>query len=105
VQRASEIAIEELGQAWNHQAFLHIERGEYEDALTVDRVLDLVDPTRHGIVRYRQAIANTQLGNHEEALECLADAIRFRPELRERAMQEPLLEAIREHIQGLAPPE
>jgi tetratricopeptide (TPR) repeat protein len=105
VQRGSEIAVEELSQAWNTQAFLHIARGEFQDALTVDRVLDLVDPTRHGIVRYRQAIANLQLGNTEEALECLADAIRFRPELRERAMQEPLLGSVREYIPGLAPPE
>jgi tetratricopeptide (TPR) repeat protein len=105
VQRASEIAIEELGQAWNNQAFLHIARGEFQDALTVDRVLDLVDPTRHGIVRYRQAIAHTQLGNREEALECLADAIRFRPELRERARVEPLLDSLRSEIESLTPPE
>ena len=58
VQRASEIAIEELSQAWNNQAFLHVARGEYQDALTVDRVLDLVDPTRHGIARYRMGIAH-----------------------------------------------
>jgi tetratricopeptide (TPR) repeat protein len=105
VQRASEIAIEELSQAWNNQAFLHVARGEYEDALTVDRVLDLVDPTRHGIVRYRMAIAHAQMDNLEDALTCLAEAFRFRPELRERAMREPLLEPVRAHIQKLAPPE
>lgn len=105
VQRASEIAIEELGQAWNNQAFLHIARGEYQDALTVDRVLDLVDPTRHGIVRYRMGIAHVQMGDLEEGLECLADAFRFRPDLRERAADEPLLEPVREHLHDLAPPE
>jgi tetratricopeptide (TPR) repeat protein len=105
VQRASEIAIEELSQAWNHQAFLHVARGEYQDALTVDRVLDLVDPTRHGIVRYRMGIAHVHMGNVDEALDCLSDAFRFRPDLRERATHEPLLETIREHIQNLAPPD
>lgn len=104
VQRASEIAIEELSQAWNNQAFLHIARGEYEDAITVDRVLDLVDPTRHDIVRYRLGIAHAQLGQHDEALESLKEAFRYHPELRERAMQEPLLEPVRDRIRDLRPP-
>jgi hypothetical protein len=56
-------------------------------------------------VRYRQAIAHTHLGKREEALECLADAIRFRPELRERARVEPLLDSLRSEIESLTPPE
>ena len=105
VQRASEIAVEELSQAWNTQAFLHIARGEYSDALTVDRVLDLVDPTRHGIVRYRMGIAHAQLGNRDQALECLTEAFNFRPGLRERAAREPLLEPVRQDIESLSSPE
>ena len=105
VQRASEVAIEELGHAWNTQAFLHIARGEYQDALTVDRVLDLVDPTRHGIVRYRMAIAQTQLGDKDEALELLDEAFSVRPDLIERAASEPLLESIRADLEDLSAPE
>lgn len=105
VQRAAEIAIEELGQAWNAQAFLHIARREFQDALTMDRVLDLVDPTRHSATRYRMGIAHVQLGDKDEGLKCLAEALRFHPELREKALSEPLLESVYAELESLLPEE
>jgi tetratricopeptide (TPR) repeat protein len=100
IQRASEIAVESLGEAWNNLASLHIVRGEYEEALTVDRVLDLVDPTRHGIIRYRMGIALSQLGQRDAALEALSEAFEFRPDLRARAAEEPLLEPLHGVLEG-----
>lgn len=101
VQRAAEIAIEELSQAWNTQAFLHIARSEFQDALTMDKVLDLVDPTRHGVTRYRMGIAHVQMGDKEEGLKCLAEALRFHPELGEQALNEPLLASVRAELEGM----
>ena len=94
VQRASEIAVESLGEAWNTLASLHLLRGEYDEALTVDRVLSIVDPTRRDIVNYRMGVALTQKGDHEAALKSLREAFQFREDLRERARQDPLLEPI-----------
>jgi tetratricopeptide (TPR) repeat protein len=105
VQRASEIAVESLSEAWNTLASLHLLRGEYDEALTVDRVLGIVDPTRRDIVHYRMGVALTQKGAHEAALEALREAFQFREDLRERALQDPLLEpihgALREMLSGM----
>src|SRR5258705_6305973 len=64
-QSASEIAVQELSQAWNTLAALHLLRNEYDEAITIDRVLSLVDPARMPIGSYRMSIAYTALGDHE----------------------------------------
>ncbi|GAB4573967.1 MAG: hypothetical protein Kow0077_18190 [Anaerolineae bacterium] len=91
VQRASEIAIMELSQAWNNLASLHLLRGEWEEALTVDRILDLIDPSRRAIVRYRMSIAYTRLGDLDAAFDALQEAIGYREDLLDRALQESWL--------------
>lgn len=101
-QRASEIAINELGQAWNNLASLHLVREEWEDAITIDRVLDLVDPTRHAIIRYRMAVCYTQLGDLETGLRWLREAIEYRDDLLERALDEPLLGPLHERLREIA---
>ena len=90
-ERASEIAVQELGQAWNNLASLHLQRKEYDEAITIDRVLSLVDPSRVPISNYRMAIAYTALNDVESGERCLRHAIEHRPDLFERALSEPLL--------------
>ena len=97
-QRASEIAVNELGQAWNNLASLHLIREEWEEAITIDRVLDLVDPTRHAIIRYRMAVCYTQLDDLETGFKFLREAIEYRPDLYERALGEPWLEPLHERL-------
>lgn len=101
MRRASEIAINELGQAWNNLASLHLIRGEWEAAITVDRVLDLVDPTRHAIIRYRMGVCYVQLGDLETGMKWLREAVEYRADLLERALNEPLLASLHERLQGL----
>ncbi len=91
-QRASEIAVQELSQAWNNLAALHLLREEYDEAITVDRVLNLVDPARLPISSYRMGIAYTALGDREAGERWLREAILRRTDLYERALAEPLLE-------------
>jgi tetratricopeptide (TPR) repeat protein len=98
VQRASEIAISELSQAWNNLASLHLIRHEWEAALTVDRVLDLLDPTRHAIISYRMAVSYTQLGDLESGLKLIREAIEHRPDLRARALQESWLAPLHDRL-------
>lgn len=100
-QRASEIAVEELSQAWNNLAALHLVRGEYEEALTVDRVLGAVDPSRHSITNYRMAVAYTALGDVESGERWLREAIFHRKDLLDRAENEPLLEAHHDLLETL----
>jgi tetratricopeptide (TPR) repeat protein len=100
VERASEIAIVELSQAWNNLASLHVIRQEWEDALTIDRVLGLIDPMRHAIIRYRMAVCHAQLGDAETAYRWLSEAMQRRPELRERALQEPWLAALHDRLRA-----
>lgn len=99
IQRASEVAVNELSQAWNNLASLHLMRQEWEEAVTIDRVLDLVDPTRHAIIRYRMAVCYTQLGDLEIGFKWLREAIEYRPDLYERALEEPWLEPLHERLQ------
>jgi tetratricopeptide (TPR) repeat protein len=101
IRRASEIAIDELSQAWNNLASLHLVRGEWEEAVTIDRVLDLVDPTRHAIIRYRMGVCYTQMGDPETGLKWLREAIDYRPDLLDRALGEPLLAVLHERLQRL----
>ncbi len=101
VQRASEIAIEELSQAWNNLASLHLARGEWEEALTVDRILDVIDPTRHAIIGYRRAISYTQLGDLDSALKWLQEAIAYQPDLLDRALAEVLLAPLHDRLTRL----
>jgi len=103
VQRASEIAIVELSQAWNNLASLHLIRQEWQEALTVDRVLDLIDPTRHAIICYRMAISHTQLGDLETASKWLHEAIQCRPDLLDRALAESWLAPHHETLRQLRP--
>ena len=91
-ERASEIALHELGQAWNNLAALHLLRHEYQEALTIDRVLSLVDSTRIPLCSYRMGIAYTALGDNDSAERCLREAIERRTDLHQRALHEPLLE-------------
>ncbi len=98
-RRASEIAITELSQAWNNLASLHLIRGEWEEAITIDRVLDLIDPSRHAIIRYRMAVSYTQLGDLEMGFKWLREAIEYRPDLRDRALRESWLEPLHERLQ------
>jgi len=92
-ERASEIAVQELSQAWNNLAALHLLREEYDEAITVDRVLSLVDPTRMPLTSYRMSIAYTALGDKESGERWLREAIEHRGDLYERALDEPLLKA------------
>lgn len=101
VRRASEIAITELSVAWNNLASLHLIRQEWEDAITVDRVLDLVDPSRHAIIRYRMAISYAQLGDLETGFKWLREAVEYRPDLIERALGEAWLEPLHERLRRL----
>ncbi len=101
VRRASEIAITELSVAWNNLASLHLIRQEWEDAITVDRVLDLVDPSRHAIIRYRMAISYAQLGDLETGFKWLREAVEYRPDLIERALGEAWLEPLHERLKRL----
>lgn len=90
-QRASEIAMDELGEAWNTLAALHILRGDYDDALTIDRILGLITPDRHAIICYRMSIAYTAQGDYENGKRKLFEAISSRDDFVERALAEPLL--------------
>lgn len=92
-EHASEIAAQELSQAWNNLAALHLVREEYDEAITVDRVLCVVDPTRLPIANYRMAICYTALGDKDSGERWLREAIEHRAEFFERALNEPLLEA------------
>src|SRR5260221_9257931 len=74
-QGASEIAVQELSQAWNNLAALHLLREEYDEAITIDRVLSLVDPARLPITSYRMSIAYTALGDQTSGDCCLREAI------------------------------
>jgi tetratricopeptide (TPR) repeat protein len=91
-QRASEIAVQELSEAWNTLAALHLLRDEYDEAITVDRVLSLVDPNRLPISSYRMSIAYTALGDSSSGERWLREAIEHRSDLFDRALTEPLLE-------------
>jgi len=91
-QRASEIAVQELSQAWNTLAALYILREEYDEAITIDRVLSLVDPSRMPISGYRMSIAYTALGDVSSGERWLREAIGHRTDLFDRALAEPLLE-------------
>jgi tetratricopeptide (TPR) repeat protein len=101
VERASEIAIGELSEAWNNMASLYLLRSEWEQEIAVDRILDLIDPTRHAIIRYRMAISYTQLGDLETGFKWLREAIEFRPGLLSRALTEPWLSPLHERLQKL----
>jgi tetratricopeptide (TPR) repeat protein len=90
-QRASEIAVGELSQAWNNLAALHVIREEYDEAITIDRVLSLVDPSRLPMTSYRMSVSYTALGDHEAGERWLREAIEHRPDLYDRALNEPLL--------------
>src|SRR5258706_9936941 len=90
-ERASEVAVQELGQAWNNLAALHILRGEYEEAITIDRVLMLIDPAHAGVANYRMACAYTELGDVDSGERWLREAITHRADLYERALSEPML--------------
>ncbi|MEP7287799.1 MAG: tetratricopeptide repeat protein [Chloroflexota bacterium] len=91
-QNASEIAVQELSQAWNNLAALHLLREEYDEAITIDRVLSLVDPSRLPLTSYRMSIAYTALGDLGAGERWLREAIVHRPDLYERAIGEPLLD-------------
>jgi tetratricopeptide (TPR) repeat protein len=99
-QKASEVAIHELSQAWSNLAALHLLREEYDEAITVDRVLCLVDPTRAPIASYRMAIAYTALNDNAAGERWLREAIAHRPDLFERALSEPLLESHYDWLQA-----
>ncbi|MBN1965322.1 MAG: tetratricopeptide repeat protein [Anaerolineae bacterium] len=101
IRRAAELASLELSQAWNNLASLHLVRGEWEEAITIDRVLDLIDPTRHAIIRYRMAVCYTQLGDEETGFKWLREAIEMREDLYDRALGEPLLVPLQERLQRL----
>ncbi len=98
IERASEIAILELSQAWNNLAGLRLLRQEWEEALVIDRILDLIDPSRHAIIRYRMAVASTQIGDLESGFKWLTEAIDYRPDLRERALNESWLEPLHSRL-------
>ncbi len=91
-QRASEVAIQELSQAWNNLAAMHLLREEYDEAITIDRVLSLVDPARLPMTSYRMGICYTQLGDANSGERWLREAIGHRADLYDRAVHEPLLE-------------
>jgi tetratricopeptide (TPR) repeat protein len=91
-QRASEIAVQELSEAWNTLAALHLLRDEYDEAITIDRVLSLVDPGRMPISSYRMSIAYTALGDPTSGERWLREAIAHRSDLFDRALSEPMLE-------------
>lgn len=99
VRRASEIAISELSQAWNNLASLHLIRHEWEAAITVDRILDLLDPARHAIICYRMAVSHTQLGDLDSGLNFIREAIQYRPDLLERALKESWLAPLHPQLQ------
>jgi len=90
-QRASEIAIIELSQAWNNLASLYLVRGEWEDALMVDRVLEVIDPSRQAIIHYRMAVSYTRMGDLDTGRRSLSEAIAAPPDLRDRALGEDWL--------------
>lgn len=92
-QAASEIAVQELSEAWNTLSALHIIREEYDEAITIDRVLSLIDPSRLAISSYRMSIAYTALGDLQTGERWLREAIEHRGDLYERALGEPLLTA------------
>lgn len=98
IQRASEIAITELSEAWNNLASLYLLREEWEEEIAVDRILDLIDPTRHAIVRYRMAVSYAQLGDLDTGYKWLREAIEYRPGLLNRAMNEPWLSALHDRL-------
>ena len=91
-ERASEVAVQELSQAWNNLAALHLMREEYDEAITIDRVLSLVDSSRVAMTSYRMACAYTALGDVESGERFLREAIEHRSDLYERAFEEPLLD-------------
>jgi tetratricopeptide (TPR) repeat protein len=101
VQRASEIAIQELSQAWNNLASLHLARGEWEEALTVDRILDVIDPSRHAIIGYRRAVSYTQLGDLDTAFKWLHESIEYQPNLLDRALAESWLAPLHDRLARL----
>jgi tetratricopeptide (TPR) repeat protein len=92
-QRASEIAVEELGQAWNNLASLHLQRGEFDEAITIDRVLSLIQPSRAPMSSYRMSIAYTALGDSDSGERWLRKAIEHRDDFYQRALSEPRLTA------------
>ncbi|MFC1961216.1 tetratricopeptide repeat protein, partial [Chloroflexota bacterium] len=102
VERASEIAIMELSQSWNNLASLYLIRREWEQALTVDRILDLIDPLRHPIICYRMAIAYTQLGDLTMGFKWLLEAIEARPDFEQRALGETWLAPLHERVRHLS---
>ncbi|HLY28028.1 MAG TPA: tetratricopeptide repeat protein [Aggregatilineales bacterium] len=89
---ASEVAVGELSQAWNNMAALHLLREEYDEAITIDRILSVIDQSRIAMCSYRMGIAYTRLGDRESGERWLREAIEHRPDLHERAMGESLLE-------------
>jgi tetratricopeptide (TPR) repeat protein len=99
-QRASEVAVAELSQAWNTLAALHLLREEYDEAITVDRVLMLVDPTKMPIACYRMAVAYTALNDLPSGERFLREAIEHRSDLYERAVGESLLSAHHEWLKS-----
>lgn len=97
-QRASEIAVHELSQAWSNLAALHMVREEYDEAITIDRVLSIVDPSRQAISSYRMGISYTVLGDLASGERWLREAIEHRRDLYDRALEEPLLAAHHEWL-------
>lgn len=98
-QRASEVAVAELSQAWNNLAALHLVREEYGQAITIDRILSVVDASRLPISSYRMGIAYTALGDLESGEQYLREAIAQRSDLYDRALGEPLLEPHHEWLE------
>jgi tetratricopeptide (TPR) repeat protein len=92
-ERASEIAVQELSQAWNNLAALHLERKSYDECITIDRILSLIDPARVAISSYRMGIAYTALGDTDAGERQLRKALEHRTDLFERALHEPRLDA------------
>ncbi len=90
-QQASEVAVQELSQAWSNLAALHLVREEYDEAITIDRVLSLVDSSRLALSSYRMAVAYTALSDRESGERWLREAITRRADLYERALGESLL--------------
>lgn len=91
-QRSAEIAVTNLSQAWDTLAAMLLARERWEQAIAVDRVLDIVDPARHAIICYRMAIAYSGLGDLDGAERLLRESIAVRVDLLDRALEETLLE-------------
>jgi tetratricopeptide (TPR) repeat protein len=91
-QRAAEIATSQLSQAWDTLASMVLARSDWEQAIAIDRALDIVDPARHSIICYRMAIAYTGMGEIDGAERLLRESIAGRVDLLDRALEEMLLE-------------